>query len=341
MRNKKIALITGISGQDGSFLSELLLKKGYEVHGIIRRSSSFNTSKIDHIFDKLELNYGDLTDSTSIDTIIQKIKPDEIYHLGAQSHVKVSFDIPKYTSDVNSFGTLYLLESMKKHVPNAKFYNASSSELFGKVQETPQNENTPFYPISPYGVSKIHSYWMTKTYRQSYNLFATNGILFNHESERRGGTFVTKKVISKLIDMIVYHGNVEPLLIGNLEAKRDWGYTPEYVEGMWKMLQHSEPDDFVLATGETHSVRELIEEVCKQLNLNLEWYGKGKSEIGICTNLGISRKTIVKVNPIYFRPNEINSLLGDPSKAKKLLNWEAKIKFKELIEIMIKNEFNK
>lgn len=335
-----IALITGITGQDGSYLADLLLSKGYEVHGIIRRSSSFNTARIDHLYQSpqeknkhLFLHYGDLIDSISIDDIVYKVKPDEIYNLGAQSHVQVSFEIPKYTGEVDALGTLHLLEAMRKHSPKARFYNASTSELFGKVQEIPQRETTPFYPRSPYGVSKLYAYWITKNYRESYGLFAVNGILFNHESPRRGGTFVTKKVISKLKD--ITKGSNDVLYIGNLESKRDWGYAPEYVEGMWKMLQHDEPEDFVLATGETHSVRELIEVTCDIFGLQLEWRGYGLDEVGYSRTFS---RDIVRIDDRYFRPAEVDILIGDSSKAKEKLNWEAKTKFEELIKIMIENE---
>lgn len=328
--NKK-ALITGITGQDGSYLAELLLEKGYEVHGIIRRSSSFNTERIDHIFDDLKLYYGDLVDSLSIDDIVHQVKPDEVYHLGAQSHVKVSFDVPKYTGEVDALGTLHILEALRKHAPKAKFYNATTSELFGKVQEVPQKETTPFYPRSPYGVAKLYSYWIVKNYREAYNMFAVNGILFNHESERRGGTFVTKKVISKLVEIAGdLSGNCKPLHIGNMEAQRDWGYAPEFVEGMWRMLQQEVPEDFVLATGETHSVRELIEETCKLLNIDLVWEGEGVKEVGKWGD-----EVIIKIDPKYFRPSEVDLLVGDYSKAKEKLGWKPKTKFKDLIMKMI------
>jgi len=329
----KIALITGITGQDGSYLADLLLKKGYEVHGMIRRSSSLNTGRIDHIFKSLHLYYGDMADSLSIDDIICKVKPDEIYHLAAQSHVRVSFDVPKYTGEVDGLGTLYILEAIRRHCPKAKFYNASTSELYGAVEETPQTEKTPFNPQSPYGVAKLYAYWIVKNYREAYNMFAVNGILFNHESERRGETFVTKKAITKLVQMV--RGNYfEPLCIGNLEAKRDWGYAPEYVEGMWRMLQQDKPDDFVLATGSVHSVRELIEEICEHLNLDLSWRGEGVEEVGWS---GLLEKNIVKVNQKYFRPLEVKLLQGDASKAAKVLGWKAKVHFKSLIKIMIDN----
>jgi len=343
MKENKVALLSGITGQDGSYLAELLLQKGYEVHGIIRRSSSFNTGRLDHIYQDphipnrhLILYYGDVADSLSVDGIVHNVKPDEIYHLGAQSHVRVSFDVPAYTAQVDAFGTLNMLEAMKKHCPEAKFYNAATSELFGKVQEIPQKETTPFYPRSPYGIAKLYAYWMVKNYREAYNLFAVNGILFNHESERRGETFVTKKVISKLVEIKECFGKVPPLYVGNLESMRDWGYAPEYVEGMWKMLQHHTPEDFVLATGETHSIRELIEETGRRLGMTITWRGKGLQETGIWLNN--REQEIIKIDPKYFRPTEVDLLVGNPLKAKNILGWEAKTKFKDLIKIMVEHE---
>lgn len=325
------ALITGITGQDGSYLAELLLSKGYEVHGIIRRSSSFNTGRINHIFDKLHLYFGDVSDPLSIDEIIRKVSPDEIYHLGAQSHVRVSFDVPAYTGQVDAMGTLYILESIKKHCPGSKFYNASTSELFGNSEQYPQNELTPMHPRSPYGCAKLYSYSITINYREAYNIFACNGILFNHESERRGETFITKKVILKLID--IYKGCSDMLYVGNLEAKRDWGYAPEYVEGMWRILQADTPSDYVLATGEVHSVRELIKEACRNLDIDIYWSGSGIDEIG-----WFRERQIVKIDPKYFRPSEVDILQGDASKAKIELGWEPKVKFKELVRIMTIND---
>jgi len=311
----KKALITGITGQDGSYLAELLLNKGYEVHGIIRRSSSFNTGRIDHIFGDLRLHYGDLTDGNSLNRIIGNSSFDEVYNLGAQSHVRTSFDIPDYTSTVDALGTLRLLEAVRQYgVP--KFYQASSSELFGKTLEVPQNEETPFYPRSPYGVAKQFAYWMTVNYRESYDMFACNGILFNHESPRRGETFVTRKIVNALVRIL--KGSKEKLALGNLEAKRDWGYAKEYVEAMWLMMQHNAPDDFVIATGETHSVRDFLNEVSDFL--------------------GFDWKDHVVVDAKYYRPAEVDLLLGDASKAKRLLGWEPKIKFKELVRIMVKAE---
>ena len=344
------ALITGITGQDGSYLAELLLKKDYEVHGIIRRSSSFNTQRIDHIYKdphdsdtNLYLHYGDLVDSLSVDHAIHSIKPDEIYHLGAQSHVKVSYEVPKYTGEVDALGTLHLLEAMRKHAPNAKFYNAATSELFGKVQEVPQKETTPFYPRSPYGVAKLYSFWITKNYRESYNMFAVNGILFNHESPRRGDTFVTKKIINGFFD---YLQNGKPFYLGNLEAKRDWGYAPEYVDGMWKMLQQDEPDDYVLATGETHTIKEFIEEVIKSLNTvhlykikygpfdnNFVWRKDKKGRDILWDNY--YNKLVIGIDERYYRPAEVDILVGDYSKAKKELGWEPNTKFQELVKLMV------
>lgn len=339
----KKALITGITGQDGSYLAELLLEKGYEVHGIIRRSSSFNTGRIDHLYQDphinnihLFLHYGDLADSSNIARLIEKIKPDEIYNLGAQSHVRVSFDIPEYTADVVGIGTLRLLDAIKESGIKTKFYQASSSELFGKVQETPQKETTPFYPRSPYGCAKIYSYWITVNYRESYGLYACNGILFNHESPRRGETFVTKKITLGLTKIVA--GKEKCLYLGNLDAKRDWGYAKDYVEGMWLMLQQKKPDDYILATGETHSVREFIEECAKLLKIDLQWKGKGINEVGIDNK---TKKIIIKIDPKYFRPAEVDLLLGDPSKAKKKLGWKPRTKFKELVKIMLEYDMQK
>jgi GDPmannose 4,6-dehydratase len=336
----KKALITGITGQDGSYLAELLLEKGYEVHGIIRRSSSFNTERIMHIFQdphfkgvKLLLHYGDLSDSSSISRLIEKIQPDEIYNLGAQSHVRVSFDIPEYTGDIDGLGTLRILDAIKELGIKTKFYQASSSELYGKVQEIPQKETTPFYPRSPYAVAKLYSYWITVNYRESYNIFACNGILFNHESPRRGETFVTRKITRGLARIIV--GKDDCLYLGNLDAKRDWGYAKDYVEGMWLMLQQEKPTDFVLATGEMHSVREFIQECCKILNIDLQWKGKGEKEVGIDKK---TKKEIIKIDPKYFRPAEVEQLLGDPTKAKKLLKWKPRTTFKDLVKIMMDND---
>jgi len=327
----KKALITGITGQDGSYLAELLLEKGYEVHGIIRRSSSINTSRIDHIYNKIKLHYGDLTDSTNLVRVIQLVHPDEIYNLGAQSHVKVSFETPEYTGQVDALGTLRVLEAvrllgMEKHV---RIYQASTSELFGLVQEIPQKETTPFYPRSPYGCAKIYGYWITKNYRESYGMYACTGILFNHESPRRGETFVTRKITRALSRIST--GQQSILELGNLNAKRDWGHAKDFVEAMWIMLQQEEPDDFVIATGVQYSVREFVEEAAPYFGMNIVWEGKGLDEIGIDKNTG---KMVIKVNPKYFRPAEVETLLGDATKAKEKLGWEPKISFKQLVEDM-------
>jgi len=337
----KKALITGITGQDGSYLAELLLEKGYEVHGIIRRSSTFNTSRIDHIYQdphergrRLFLHYGDLTDSSNISRLIEKIKPDEIYNLGAQSHVRVSFDIPEYTSDTTGLGVIRLLDAIRDSGIKTKFYQASSSEMFGKVQEVPQKETTPFYPRSPYGCAKVYGYWITVNYRESYGLFACNGILFNHESPRRGETFVTRKITKGLARIKL--GKEEKIFLGNLDAKRDWGYAKDYVEGMWRMLQADKPDDYILATGETHSVREFVEETARYLDFDLVWKGKGINEKGIDKKSG---KTIIEIDPKYFRPAEVDMLIGDPSKAKKKLDWKPTTKFKDLVKLMAEVDY--
>jgi GDPmannose 4,6-dehydratase len=318
--NVKKALITGITGQDGSYLAELLLNKDYEVHGIIRRASTFNTERIDHLYQdphingvRLFLHYGDIADSTNLIKLLYRIQPDEIYHLGAQSHVRVSFDIPEYTGDVTGLGTIRILEAIRETGLKAKFYQASSSEMYGKVQEVPQRETTPFYPRSPYGAAKVYSYWLTINYRESYGMFACNGILFNHESPRRGETFVTRKVTRAAAR--IKAGLEDKLYLGNLDAKRDWGYAKEYVEAMWLMLQQEEPDDYVVATGETHSVRELLEEAFSYAGL--DW-----------------RKHL-EIDARYYRPAEVDLLIGDPTKAKRILGWEAKIKFKDLVRVMV------
>ena len=336
----KKALITGITGQDGSYLAELLLSKGYEVHGIIQRASTFNTQRIEHIFQdphevekKLILHYGDLSDGSSISRLIEKIKPDEIYHLGAQSHVRVSFDVPEYTADVTGLGTLRLLDAIKEAGLKTRFYQASSSEMFGKVQEVPQTEQTPFYPRSPYGCAKVFAYWITKNYRESYGIFACNGILFNHESERRGETFVTRKITRGLVRVKL--GLDKKLYLGNLDAKRDWGHARDYVEGMWLMLQAEEPDDYILATGETHSIREFVEESAKSLGYEIEWRGQGIDEKGVDKRTG---KTIIEIDSNYFRPTEVDLLIGDATKAKEKLGWEPKIRFKELVEMMVEHD---
>ncbi len=336
----KKALITGITGQDGSYLAEFLLEKGYEVHGIIRRASTFNTQRIDHIFQdpheenvKLHLHYGDMTDSSNLSRLVEKINPDEIYNLAAQSHVGVSFEMPEYTSDVDAMGTLRLLDAIKESEVETKFYQASTSELFGKVQEIPQNEETPFYPRSPYAVAKQYAYWIVKNYREAYDLFAVNGILFNHESPRRGKRFVTRKITQAVVNII--EGNQEKLYLGNMNAKRDWGFAKDYIEMMWLMLQQDTPDDYVAATGETHTVREFVEKAFKHVDVNIEWNGEGINEKGIDSATG---KTLVEVDPKYFRPTEVDILIGDPSKAKRKLGWEPKVSFDNLVKMMIDSD---
>jgi len=334
----KKALITGITGQDGSYLTELLLEKGYVVHGIIRRSSSFNTGRIDHLRDNdnIKLYYGDLTDSSNLNRLLERIRPDEIYNLGAQSHVKVSFEVPEYTADVDGIGVLRLLDAIKEMGLNTKFYQASTSELYGKVQEIPQSEKTPFYPRSPYGVAKLYAFWIIKNYREAYNLFACNGILFNHESPRRGETFVTRKITRAASR--IKAGIQEKLIIGNLDAKRDWGYAPEYCEAMWLMMQQEEPEDFVIATGETHSVREFCELAFAELDITIKWQGKRENEKGINSKNG---NVLIEINPSYFRPTEVDVLLGNALKAKEKLNWIPKTSFNELIKIMVHSDWEK
>jgi GDPmannose 4,6-dehydratase len=331
----KVALITGVTGQDGSYLAELLLEKGYEVHGIKRRASSLNTERVDQIFDtnkNFKLHYGDLTDSTNLIRIIQEVQPDEIYNLGAQSHVKVSFETPEYTANSDAVGTLRLLEAirilgMEKKV---RFYQASTSEMFGKVQEVPQTENTPFYPRSPYGVSKLYAHWITKNYREAYGIHASSGILFNHESPRRGETFVTRKITRGMSRISV--GVQDILYLGNLDAKRDWGHAKDYVRAMWMMLQQDEPDDYVIATGQQYSVRDFVEKTAPYFGISIQWMGEGLDEVGYDWNL---KRPIVKVSDKYFRPTEVDSLLGDATKAKEKLGWEPEITFDELIEDMV------
>ena len=327
----KIALITGITGQDGSYLAELLLETGYEVHGIVRRSSLINTHRIDHIYENIHLHYGDLTDATNLIGVIKKVKPDEIYNLGAQSHVKVSFEIPEYTGQVDGLGTLRILEAVRilGMENDVRIYQASTSELYGKVQEVPQTETTPFYPRSPYGVAKLYGFWIVKNYREAYGLHASSGILFNHESSRRGETFVTRKITQGLSRISV--GAQDVLYLGNLDAKRDWGHAKDYAEAMWLMLQQDEPDDYVIATGEQHSVREFVELAAPFFGLNIEWKGEGIEEEGVDKTTG---RSIIKVSDKYFRPTEVDSLLGDASKAKEKLGWEPKITFKQLVEDM-------
>lgn len=362
----QIALLTGITGQDGSYLTELLLGKGYEVHGIIRRSSSFNTKRIDHLYKdrhekevNLFLHYGDLTDASNLIKLIQEIQPDEIYNLAAQSHVKVSFETPEYTANADGIGTLRLLEAIKflGLQKKTKFYQASTSELFGKVQEIPQKETTPFYPRSPYAVAKLYAYWITINYREAYGLFASNGILFNHESPRRGETFVTRK-ISRAASRIRL-GMQQKLYLGNLDSKRDWGYAPDYVEGMWLMLQQEQPGDYVIATNENHTIREFCEKAFSHLGITLRWEGKGRCEKGVIAELNpvIENEetrcepekvdglrvgdTILEIDPAYYRPTEVETLLGDYTKAKRELNWEPKVRFDELVKIMVEYDYKK
>ncbi len=368
----KKALITGITGQDGSYLTELLLEKDYEVHGIIRRSSSFNTGRIDHLYNdpeildkKLFLHYGDLVDTSNMNRLLEKIEPDEIYNLAAQSHVKVSFEVPDYTAQVDALGTLRFLDAIREvGLRKVKFYQASTSELYGKVREIPQNEETPFYPRSPYGVAKLYGYWIIVNYREAYNIFASNGILFNHESPRRGETFVTRK-ITRAASRIAA-GMQKQLLLGNMEAKRDWGFAPEYCEGMWRILQHEKAEDFVLATGETQTVRRFAELTFNNLGIELEWKGKGIDETGIIKTIDLNKAkeligyssnknnyikdftkelksgdVVIAVDPNYYRPTEVDLLIGDASKAEKKLGWKAKTKFEELVKLMIKSDMDK
>ncbi len=376
---KKKALITGITGQDGSYLAEQLLAKDYEVHGVIRRSSSFNTQRIDHLFNNPEihgktlfLHHGDLVDTSNLNRLLEKIEPDEIYNLAAQSHVKVSFEVPDYTAQVDALGTLRFLDAIREVGlgKQTKFYQASTSELYGKVQEVPQSETTPFYPRSPYGVAKLYGFWIVKNYREAYNLFAVNGILFNHESPRRGETFVTRKITRAACRIVL--GKQKVIKLGNMDAKRDWGYAPEYTEGMWKMLQHPEPEDFVLATGETNTVRKFVELTFAQLGIQLEWRGEAENEVGIVSaidttvipasikpastadgresqsvNHAINQSTlsvgdtVISIDPNYYRPTEVDLLIGDPSKANEKLDWQAETKLEELVEIMVTSDFKK
>ena len=327
----KVALITGITGQDGSYLAELLLEKGYEVHGIVRRCSLINTHRIDHIYPDLQLHYGDLTDATNLIGVIKEVEPDEIYNLGAQSHVKVSFETPEYTAQVDGLGTLRVLEAVRLlgMEKKTRIYQASTSELYGLVQAVPQTETTPFYPRSPYGVAKLYGYWIVKNYRESYGMHCSSGILFNHESPRRGETFVTRKITRGLSR--ISSGLEDCIELGNLNAKRDWGHAKDYVEAMWLMLQQDEPDDYVIATGKQYSVKEFIAEAAPIFGFNIEWMGEGLDEIGYDWGM---KKTVIKVSDKYFRPAEVESLLGDPTKAKEKLGWEPKITFKELVEDM-------
>ncbi|MDF1613082.1 GDP-mannose 4,6-dehydratase [Stygiobacter electus] len=371
----KKALITGITGQDGSYLTEILLEKGYEVHGMLRRSSSFNTDRIDHLYNnpeiynkRLFLHYGDLVDTSSIHRLLEKIEPNEIYNLAAQSHVKVSFDIPDYTAQVDALGTLRFLDAIRETGldKQTKFYQASTSELYGKVQEIPQSETTPFYPRSPYGVAKLYGFWIVKNYREAYNLFACNGILFNHESPRRGETFVTRKITMAVANILA--GKQDKLVLGNLNSKRDWGFAPEYCEGMWRILQHDTAEDFVLATGETHTIREFCELAFAEVGIELEWQGEGVEERGIVKSVQsaevqsaevlsaevitklrtiqqrtseLLNKEVVVVSKNYFRPTEVDLLIGNPAKAKEKLGWEAKTGLKELVKIMVGSDLRK
>jgi GDPmannose 4,6-dehydratase len=327
----KKALITGITGQDGSYLAELLLKKGYQVHGIVRRASLINTHRIDHIYEKIKLHYGDLTDAVSIMSIIKEVEPSEIYNLGAQSHVKVSFKIPEYTGQVDAMGTLRVLEAVRMlgMEKDVRIYQASTSELYGDVKETPQTETTPFHPRSPYGVAKLYGYWIIKNYREAYGMHCSSGILFNHESERRGETFVTRKITRGLSRISV--GLEKLLRLGNLNAKRDWGHARDYVEAMWLMLQQDEPDDYVIATGEQYSVKDFVNEAAPYFGFKLDWMGEGMDETAFDWN---TKKPVIIVDPEYFRPAEVESLLGDATKAKDVLGWEPKTSFKELVEEM-------
>lgn len=332
------ALITGITGQDGSYLAELLLDKGYEVHGIMRRSSTINTQRIEHLVNQydgktMHLHYGDLSDEGSLNKLIEKIQPDEVYNLAAQSDVKVSFDVPEYTSDIDALGALRLLESIKEVNPKIKYYQASSSELYGKVKEIPQNEDTPFYPRSPYAAAKLYAYWITVNYREAYHLFACNGILFNHESPRRGENFVTRKITKGIANIL--KGRQDQLLLGNLDAKRDWGFAGDYVEAIWLILQQKNPDDYVISTGETHTVREFCELAFREAGLDLQWVGKGLDEKGIDRKTG---KVLVSVNKDYFRPSEVDLLLGNPEKAREQLNWTPKISFEQLVAMMVNSD---
>ena len=340
---QKVAFITGITGQDGAYLSEFLIKKDYKVHGLKRRSSLINTERIDHIYQdphtenkSLIIHYGDMTDSTNLVRLIKEIKPDEIYNLAAMSHVKVSFELPEYTGNIDGLGTLRILEAIRTSsiLNKIKFYQASSSELYGMVQEIPQTEKTPFYPRSPYGVAKLYAYWIVKNYRESYNIFACNGILYNHESPRRGPTFVTKKITRELNK--IANGDIQYMTMGNINSKRDWGHAQDYVEGMWRMLQTDTPDDYILATSESHSVKEFIEEAFKIKGFEIKWKGEGINEIGYDTKTG---KELIFISEKYFRPSEVDELLGDYSKAKKELGWTPKYTFKQLVEEMVLKEF--
>ena len=338
----KKALISGITGQDGSYLAELLLGKGYEVHGIVRRSSSFNTGRIDHIIndekykDKFFFHHGDVTDASNLNRLLEKIQPHEIYNLAAQSHVKVSFEIPDYTAQVDALGTLRFLDAIRKIHLNTKFYQASTSELYGKVQEIPQTEKTPFHPRSPYGVAKLYGYWIIINYREAYDIFACNGILFNHESPRRGKTFVTRKITRAAAR--IKEGLQDAVYLGNLDAKRDWGYAPEYVEGMWRILQQDKPGDYVMATGENHTIREFACLAFKELDIEIEWQGTGENEMGVDSETG---RKIIGIDKKYYRPTEVEQLLGDAKKAKEELGWQPKTSFEDLVKIMVHADWAK
>lgn len=336
----KKAFITGINGQDGSYLTELLLEKGYQVHGLIRRTSTFNRSRIEHLLPehkdkRIFLHYGDLTDSSNLNRLIEKIRPNEIYNLAAQSHVKVSFEVPEYTAETDAVGTLRLLDAIRETGVNCRFYQASTSELYGKVMEIPQSETTPFYPRSPYGVAKLYAYWIVKNYREAYNLFACNGILFNHESPRRGENFVTRKITISVAR--IARGLQNKLVLGNLNAKRDWGFAGDYVMAMWLMLQADKPEDYVIATGKTVSVREFVDKAFSCVGMKVTWQGEGVKEKGIDAKTG---NTLVEVDPEYFRPTEVDILVGDPTKAKKELNWEPKVGLDELVRMMVEADKN-
>jgi GDPmannose 4,6-dehydratase len=331
----KVALITGITGQDGSYLAELLLEKGYKVHGIVRRASLINTHRIDHIYDSITLHYGDLTDSTNLVSVIQQVQPDEIYNLGAQSHVKVSFEMPEYTGQTDALGTLRILEAVRLlgMENKTRIYQASTSEMFGMVQEIPQKETTPFYPRSPYGCAKVYGYWITKNYREAYDIYACTGILFNHESPRRGETFVTRKITRGL--KAISEGRQKLLRLGNLDAKRDWGHAKDFVQAMWLMLQQDKPDDYVISTGVEHSVREFVEKAAPYFGYDIEWHGKGEDEIGMDKK---TKKSIIVVDPKYYRPTEVETLLGDSTKAKESLGWTPQYSFSDLVKEMCENE---
>lgn len=338
----KKALITGITGQDGSYLAELLLEKGYEVHGMIRRASYFNRRRIDHLYKdphgkntNLFLHYGDMTDSSNMNRMLERIQPDEIYNLAAQSHVKVSFEVPEYTADTDATGTLRLLDCIRESGIKTRFYQASTSELYGKVQEVPQSEKTPFYPRSPYAVAKLYAYWIVINYREAYNLHASNGILFNHESPRRGENFVTRKITIGAAS--IKAGKKDCLYMGNIDSKRDWGYAPDYVNAMWMILQHPQPSDYVIATGEMHTVREFIEKAFALLDMQIQWVGSGADEVGIDKNSG---RTVVRIDPQYYRPTEVEQLLGDSTKAQQTLGWKPQVTFEQLVDIMVKADYD-